>query len=134
MSQESQTEKIEESKPKFPYPRKIQGLLDPVFYTITNEEVEDKDSFEGVENIYMIEKDGVKIPLVEAVTYMLSTSLLAKLFINLFKRVVDLRKKQKAYFKTRLDIQLEIAKEAEYTVDNYIEVCRTTYETLVKVK
>jgi hypothetical protein len=125
-----ETQNTTEEKKKFPYPLKIQGLLDPVFYTITNEELEDEDSFEGVENIYFIEKDGIKIPLLEAVTEMLSTSILAKEFIGLFERNEKMRNQQKAYFSRRLESDLKESKRLEGKNDSYLEVCRQTYKIL----
>ncbi|WP_375560225.1 hypothetical protein ACE193_21345 [Bernardetia sp. OM2101] len=116
----------------FVYPAKIEDLFDPIFYTITNEEVEVEGSFEGVENEYFIELAGVKILLKEAVNTMLAKSKLAKDFIGLFERNSQMRTYQKSYFKNRRKMDLANSKKAENTNDNFIEVCRPTYKVLKK--
>ncbi len=128
MSQEKQIE----AKQEFLYPARIEQLFDPIFYTITNEEVEVEGSFDGVENEYFIETAGVKILLKEAIHTMLTKSKLAKDFIGLFERNSQMRSYQKNYFKNKRKIDLENSKTAEKTNDNFIEVCRPTYKTLKK--
>ena len=116
----------------FVYPEKIEDLFDPIFYTITNEEVEVEGSFEGIENEYFIESAGVKILLKEAVNTMLAKSKLAKQFIEIIERVEPMMNTQKAYFKSKRKTDLENAKKLEGKTRNFIEVCRPTYNTLKK--
>jgi len=125
------TTKQTEEKQLFIYPQKI-NQLDPVFYNITVEDVEVEGSFEGVESEFILERNGVKIPLKEVLNKLLATSRLAKEFIGLFERDEKMRLQQKAYFDRRLNSDLKASKKLEGTNDSYLEVCRPTYKTLKK--
>jgi hypothetical protein len=113
----------------FLYPQKI-NQLDPVFYRITVEDVE--GSFEGVESEFMLERNGVKIPLKEVLNKLLAKSTLANQFTELFERVEIMMNTQAAFFKSKRKTDLDNAKMLEGKTRNFIEVCRATYKTLKK--
>ncbi len=127
MNQENQTE----AKQEFIYPKKVNEIT-PLFYKITEEVVEDEQSFEGCYEDFFIESSGVKIPLEKVLNHILATSELSKKFIEFFERVEIMMNAQAAYFKNKRQTDLENAKKLEGKTRNFIEVCRPTYKTLKK--
>ena len=127
MNQEKQIE----TKQEFIYPKKVNEIT-PLFYKITEEVVEDEQSFEGCYEEFMIESSGIKIPLEKVLNHILAKSELSKKFMELFERVETMMNQQKIYFDGRRESDLKEAKRLEGKTRNFIEVCRPAYKTLKK--